>query len=214
MSESAYLRPPWKNINRQHQAVTLGIWAFLASEVLLFAGLFAGYSVYRGLYPAGFMAAGRETSIVFGTANTAILMTSSLTMAMAGRSAKEGLFRASRALLFATFFLGALFLVLKGFEYREDIHRHLIPGPDFPVPVAGAALFFSFYWVMTGIHATHVTGGLAAVLRLIVASRRSGGWLAGSGSQEATALYWHLVDVIWIVLYPLLYLAGRAHGQG
>lgn len=212
MSESAYLRPPWKNIHRQHQAVTFGVWTFLASEVLLFAGLFAGYAVYRGLYPAGFMAAGRETSIVFGTVNTAILMTSSLTMAMAGRSAKEGFLGASRALLIATFSLGLLFLVLKGFEYREDIHKHLVPGPNFPITVEGAALFFSFYWVMTGIHATHVTGGLIAVLRLIVTSRADAGWLAGSGSQEGTALYWHLVDVIWIVLYPLLYLAGRAHG--
>jgi cytochrome c oxidase subunit 3 len=211
VNESAYLRPPWKNINRQRQAVTLGIWTFLASEILLFAGLFAGYAVYRGLYPAGFITAGRETSIVFGTANTAILMTSSLTIAMAGRAAQEGLFRASRALLFATFVLGATFLILKGFEYREDIHKHLIPGSDFPLPVAGAALFFSFYWVMTGLHATHVTGGLIAVLRLIVVSRTNAGWLAGGGSQDATALYWHLVDVIWIVLYPLLYLAGRAH---
>lgn len=213
MSESAYLRPPWKNINRQHQAVTFGVWTFLASEVLLFAGLFAGYAVYRGLYPAGFQAAGRETSIVFGTVNTAILMTSSLTMAMAGRTAKEGLLRISRLLLFATFALGLLFLVLKGFEYREDIHKHLLPGSSsFPIPVVGAALFFSFYWVMTGIHATHVTGGLIAVLRLIWTSRADIGWLAGSGSQEGTALYWHLVDVIWIVLYPLLYLTGRAHG--
>ncbi|HXS06045.1 MAG TPA: cytochrome c oxidase subunit 3 [Rhizomicrobium sp.] len=212
MSDSAYLRPPWKNLERQHQAVTLGIWAFLGSEVLLFAGLFAGYSVYRGLHPAGFLAAGRETSIVFGTVNTAILMTSSLTMAMAGRTAKARLFHAARILLFATFALGLLFLVLKGFEYREDIHKHLIPGPGFPISVEGAALFFSFYWVMTGIHATHVTGGLVAVLRLIVTSRNDTAWLAGSGSQEATALYWHLVDMIWIILYPLLYLAGRTHG--
>jgi cytochrome c oxidase subunit 3 len=212
VSESAYLRPPWKNIHRQHQAVAFGVWAFLASEVLLFAGLFAGYSVYRGLYPAGFLAAGRETSIVFGTVNTAVLMTSSLTIAMAGRMAKQGFLRAARTLLFATFALGFLFLVLKGFEYREDIHKHLIPGAGFPIPVAGAALFFSFYWVMTGIHATHVTGGLVALLRLIVTSRTDAGWLAGSGSQEGTALYWHLVDVIWIILYPLLYLVGRAHG--
>ena len=212
MSESAYLRPPWKNINRQHQAVTFGVWAFLASEVLLFAGLFAGYSVYRGLYPAGFLAAGRETSIVFGTANTAILMTSSLTIALAGRTAKEGLLRTARIFLFATFALGLLFLVLKGFEYRDDIHKHLLPGSGFAIPVTGAALFFSFYWVMTGLHATHVTGGLIAVLRLIVTSRRDPAWLAGSGSQEGTALYWHMVDVIWIVLYPLLYLVGRAHG--
>ena len=212
MSDSAFLRPPWKHLDRQHQATTFGMWAFLASEVLLFAGLFAGYSVYRGLYPQGFLTAGRETSIVYGTVNTAILMTSSLTMAMAGRAARADLLRLARLMLALTFSLGVLFLVLKGFEYRQDIHKHLFPNPAFPLVAAGAQLFFSFYWVMTGIHALHVTGGLAAVLRLIIVSRGEASWLRGSTSEDATALYWHLVDVIWIILYPLLYLAGRSHG--
>lgn len=212
MSESLFIKPPWKNLNRQHQAVTFGVWVFLASEVLLFSGLFAGYSVYRGLYPQGFLAAGRQTDIVYGTVNTFLLMTSSLTIATSGRAAQLQAFRLARALLAATFLLGALFLVLKGFEYTEDIRKHLVPGPDFPVPQQGAQLFFSFYWIMTGLHACHVTAGLAAVLRLLIASRQDSRWLAGSGSQEGTALYWHLVDVIWIVLYPLLYLTGRAHG--
>jgi cytochrome c oxidase subunit 3 len=212
MNESLFLKAPWKNLNRQHQAVTLGLWVFLASEVLLFSGLFAGYSVYRGLYPDGFLAAGRQTDIVYGTVNTFVLITSSLTIAASGRAAQFEAFRLARALLSITFLLGTLFLVLKGFEYSEDIRKHLIPGADFPVPQLGAQLFFSFYWVMTGLHACHVTGGLAAVLRLLIASRHDSRWLAGSGSQEATALYWHLVDVIWIILYPLLYLAGRAHG--
>ena len=212
MSESLFLKPPWKNIARQHQAVMLGMWVFLASEVLLFAGLFAGYSVYRGLYPQDFQAAGRETDIVFGTVNTFVLITSSLTIAISGRAVQLQRFQFARLLLSVTFLLGVLFLVLKGFEYREDILKHLVPGPRFPIAERGAQLFFSYYWVMTGLHACHVTGGLAAVLRLLIASRRDNRWLAGSGSQEATALYWHLVDVIWIVLYPLLYLAGRAHG--
>jgi cytochrome c oxidase subunit 3 len=212
MSESAFLRTPWKNIERQHQAVTLGIWTFLVSEVLLFAGLFAAYSVYRILYPEGFLAAGRETDIIFGTVNTFVLMTSSLTMAVSGRAVQAHLFRAGQMFLAATLLLGVLFLVLKGFEYREDVSKHLVPGPQFPLSEPGAQLFFSFYWLMTGLHACHVTGGLIAVSRLLVASRRNIKWLAGSGSHEATALYWHLVDVIWIVLYPLLYLTGRAHG--
>lgn len=208
----AFLKPPFDSLARQHQAVSFGMWLFLVSEVLLFAGLFAAYSVYRGLHPEGFIAGGRETDIVFGTVNTALLMTSSFTIAVAGRASRAGLGRAARVLLMLTFALGALFLVLKGFEYREDIHKHLIPGPEFPIALPGAAIFFSFYWVMTGLHALHVTGGLAAILRLIIASRRNPAWLAGSASEEATALYWHLVDVIWIVLYPLLYLSGRAHG--
>lgn len=212
MSDDAFLRPPWKNLNRQHQAVTLGMWIFLASEVLLFAGLFAGYSVYRGLYPAGFLAAGRQTDIIFGTVNTAILMTSSFTLATAGRAARGGLLQAARLFIGITLALGILFLILKGFEYREDLQKNLLPGPEFAISVRGAEQFFSFYWVMTGVHAVHVTCGLIALVRLEVASRQNPGWLAGSTSEEATALYWHLVDVIWIVLYPILYLTGRAHG--
>lgn len=212
MTENAFLHPPWEDIRRQHDAVSFGMWVFLASEVLLFAGLFAGYAVYRCLYPEGFLAAGRETDIIYGTVNTAILMTSSLTLAVAGRAARAGRFELARWLLCVTLALGALFLVLKGLEYREDIEKHLLPGPGFALAQTGAGLFFSFYWVMTGLHATHVTGGLAALCRLLIASRDNPAWLHGSASEEATALYWHLVDMIWIVLYPLLYLGGRAHG--
>ena len=212
MSDNAFLNPPFATLARQHQAVSFGVWVFLASEILLFAGLFAGYGIYRSLYPDGFAAAGRETEVIYGTANTAILLTSSLTIAVAGRAARANMLAAARGLLVATFALGVLFLIVKGFEYRADIEKSLIPGPSFPIMVSGAMLFFSYYWVMTGVHALHVTGGLAGVLRLIIASRRDPAWLAGSASEEATALYWHLVDVIWIVLYPLLYLVGRVHG--
>jgi cytochrome c oxidase subunit 3 len=203
---------PFENLERQHMAVSFGMWVFLISEILLFAGLFAGYSVYRGLYPQGFLAAGRETDIVYGTINTAILMTSSLTLAVAGRAARADFGRMARRLLIVTFLLGLSFLVLKGFEYREDIAKHLLPGPDFPLAQPGAQIFFSYYWIMTGVHAVHVTCGLIALLRLIVVSRNNLAWLSGSASEDATALYWHLVDIIWIVLYPLLYLVGRSHG--
>jgi cytochrome c oxidase subunit 3 len=209
---SAFLRPPFENIERQHMAVSFGMWIFLVSEILLFAGLFAGYALYRELHPQGFLAAGRETDIVFGTVNTAILMTSSLTIAVAGRAARADFGRLAWRLLVATFLLGLSFLVLKGFEYREDIAKHLVPGAGFALSQPGAQIFFSYYWIMTGVHAVHVTCGLIAVLRLIIASRRNFAWLTGSASEDATALYWHLVDVIWIVLYPLLYLVGRAHG--
>lgn len=208
-----FLNKPFESLPRQHQAVSFGMWVFLASEVLLFSGLLAGYAIYRSLYSDGFLAAGRDTDIVYGTINTAILMTSSLTIAVAGRAARGGLGRMAWWLLLATLALGLTFLTLKGFEYREDLQKHLYPGPAFPIAQAGAQLFFSYYWIMTGVHAVHVSGGLIAVVRLAVASRRNCRWLSGSGSEEATALYWHLVDVIWIVLYPLLYLAGRAgHG--
>jgi cytochrome c oxidase subunit 3 len=182
-----FLKPPFETLERQHQAVSFGMWVFLVSEVLLFAGLFAGYSVYRNLYPEGFL--------------------------VAGRAARAHVGRTARRLLIATMTLGLTFLILKGFEYREDIAKHLLPGPSFALAQPGAEIFFSYYWVMTGIHATHVTGGLIAVGRLIIASRRDATWLSGSASEDATAVYWHLVDVIWVVLYPLLYLTGRTgHG--
>src|ERR1044071_5637354 len=121
MTDSPFLRPPWENLARQHQAVSFGMWVFLVSEILLFGGLFAGYAVYRHLYPAGFAAGSGQTDIVFGTVNTAILMTSSLSIALAGGVARARLQKLASYCLLATLILGAAFLVLKGFEYREDI---------------------------------------------------------------------------------------------
>jgi cytochrome c oxidase subunit 3 len=212
VSAEAFLREPFEDIRWQHQAVSFGMWVFLVSEVLLFAALFAGYSVYRMLYPDAFLAAAHETSIIFGTANTAVLMTSSLTIAVAGRAARAELYTLSYRLLIATFCLGLAFLVIKGFEYREDLTKHLVPGASPVSSAPGAQQFFAFYWMMTGIHALHVTAGLTGIARLLVAARKTKAWLEGSMSEEATALYWHLVDMVWIVLYPLLYLAGRTHG--
>ncbi len=212
MSDSLYLKPPWRDLERQRQAVQFGTWIFLASEVLLFSGLFAGYAVYRYLFSQGFLLAARHTDVVYGTVNTAVLMTSSATLATAGRAARARLLRLAWRLLAATFVLGVLFLVLKGLEYAEDIQNHLLPGSGFAIAATGGQIFFSFYWIMTGVHALHVSGGLAAIGRLLVASRKDLVWLAGGGSEDGTALYWHLVDVIWIILYPLLYLGGRSHG--
>ncbi|HEX3946021.1 MAG TPA: cytochrome c oxidase subunit 3, partial [Rhizomicrobium sp.] len=124
MSET-FLNKPFESLPRQHQAVSFGMWVFLASEILLFSGLFAGYGIYRSLFPEGFLDAGRETDIVYGTLNTAILMTSSLTIAVAGRAARVGLGRTAWWLLIATIALGLSFLTLKGFEYREDLQKHL-----------------------------------------------------------------------------------------
>ncbi len=212
MTDSTVSWEPFPSRARHHRAVSFGMWVFLASEILLFSGLFAGYAVYRGLYPTGFLAASRQTDIILGTTNTAVMMTSSLLIAVAGGALAAGQAVLARRLLMATFLLGTIFLVVKGFEYREDIAKHLLPGPGFALTEAGAPLFFSLYWVMTGIHSVHVTGGLVAVGRLIVMACREPASLSESAAEEATALYWHLVDVIWIVLYPLLYLSGRADG--
>ena len=187
MSDAAAARPPFASLDRQHQAVSFGMWVFLASEVLLFAGLFAGYAVYRNRYPEPFLAAGRETDIVYGTVNTAIMLTSSLAIAIAGRAAQAGLARIAHRLLIVTFALGVLFLVLKGFEYADDIERHLVPGAGFAIVEQGAQLFFAYYWIMTGVHAAHVTGGLAAVL--------SGAW-AWFGAAFGASLVFALIESV------------------
>ncbi len=208
----SYLRYPWDNMERQRQGAQFGMWVFLGSEILFFAGLFAAYATYRGINPAGFIAAARRTSLFYGTLNTAILMTSSLTFALAGRFASSGFGRLARGLLMATLALGLAFLVVKGLEYAQDIQEHLLPDSRLALKAPGALQFVSLYWIMTGVHAAHVTGGMAVIAGLVVISRKDVDWLGGSPATETAALYWHLVDVIWVILYPLLYLSGRAHG--
>lgn len=202
------LHEPWPSKPRQHEAVVFALWTFLASEVLLFGGLFFGYTVYRWLDSSAFVGAISHTNVIYGTANTAILMTSSLSIAVAGRALQARVGRIPEIGLWITLALGLAFLVVKGFEYREDLVERLWPGPGFALvdPVGRIAL--SFYWIMTAVHACHVTVGLLLIGRLLVMARRD--TLQRNGdSVEATTLYWHLVDVIWVILYPLLYLAGR-----
>jgi cytochrome c oxidase subunit III len=208
---STLLKEPWRSLEHQREAATFGIWTFLASELLFFGGLILAYTVYRIQDPQAFAAAARETDIWFGTINTAVLLTSSLSMAVAAQAAEEGRLRRLIVLcLAATAALGLTFLVLKGFEYAEDIRKDLVPGPGFALKARAAQLFFALYWVMTGVHAIHLTIGIALVSRLAFLGWRSRMELRRNPEIEVTALYWHLVDVIWIVLYPLIYLPGRA----
>lgn len=201
---------PFAGFDRQREAARFGLWVFLASEALLFGALILCYAVYRFLYPAAFQQAGAETNVWLGTANTAILLTSSATMATAVRAGPEGLRRTVLAGLGLTAALGMAFLAVKGLEYREDIHEHLLPGsPLFPVRAPQAQVFFSFYWLLTGLHAVHLTVGIGAILvvaRLV--ARGAVDWTR-TGLLAGLGLYWHLIDVVWIVLYPLLYLVGR-----
>ena len=198
--------PPWESLARQHQAVDVRHVGVPGQRDPAVFRPVRRLRVYRGLYPAGFLAAGRQTDIVFGTVNTAILMTSSLALARRRRARRERDFAVlARRLLLVT--VGARRAV-PGHERVRVSRGHreasAARAPDFALADPGAALFFSFYWVMTGIHAVHVTGGLAALIgRLLVASRREPRLaVPAARSEEATALYWHLVDVIWIVLYP------------
>jgi cytochrome c oxidase subunit 3 len=209
-AEPTILREPWHDVRRQRDAATFGIWLFIASEILFFGDLLLLYAVYRSGNPDAFIAAGRETNLAFGTINTAVLLTSSLTMAVASQAAEARLRRLTLVCLGATVGFGLVFLVIKGFEYREDFDKHLVPGPGFALKIPAAQIFFALYWVMTVVHSIHLIIGLALISRLMIFARLGRLTLERNPQVEVTALYWHLVDIIWIFLYPLLYLMGRS----
>ncbi len=210
MSEPAsVLREPWPSVARQREGVAFGMWVFLASEILFFGGLFVSYAVYRTRFPVAFDVASHATNIFFGTINTALLLTSSLVMTIALRASLHGRRNLLSVCLLLTGAFGLAFLVVKGLEYAQDIREGLLPGPEFALLPAATRLFFGLYWVMTGVHAVHLAIGVAATFLLgILVARRT--IVPQSTAIEATALYWHLVDSIWIVLYAIIYLPGRA----
>ncbi len=208
----AWLKEPWLEPQRERDAAKFAIWVFLASEMLFFGGLLLTYTICRIEHPQAFALAGRETNVWFGTINTAVLLTSSLTMAIASQAASldEAPRRLIGMCLAATALLGLAFLVIKGFEYKEDIDKHLIPGASFPLPAPASQIFFALYWILTVVHAVHLSIGIALVSRLS-ATILLGRLVPHKQPQiEVTALYWHLVDIIWIILYPLIYLPGRS----
>ena len=175
--------------------------------MLVFGAILMAYTFVRTLHPQAFAQAAHETNLWFGGANTAILITSSLTMVMGTKAADLDLRGTAAALLAATAVLGTTFLVVKGFEYREDIREHLVPGQTFRLADPAAQIFFSFYWGITGIHALHLTIGIALVGRLAWLLWRDR--LATSSPQiEVTSLYWGFVDMVWITVFPLIYLGG------
>jgi cytochrome c oxidase subunit 3 len=210
-AERAALREPWGAIAPQRHAVEIGIWIFIASELLFFGGLFAGYGVYRTLLRDGFLIAGQETDLLYGAVNTVILVASSALVAVAQRAARWPELRSTAlGCLWGAVALGVAFLIVKGFEYADDLARNLFPGPGFSIAERGAQVFFAFYWVMTGIHAVHLIIGIGLLSRLAIAGRRSPDWFAETPAVDATALYWGLVDAIWAILFVLIYLGGRA----
>ncbi|GAA4334341.1 cytochrome c oxidase subunit 3 family protein [Pigmentiphaga soli] len=191
----------------------LGMWVFLATEAMFIGPLFLVYATARLRLPEAFEQAGRLADVALGATNTAVLLTSSLAMALAVEAARLRLTAAARRALAATLALGALFLVLKGCEYALDWREHLFPGagfrPEGVSDVAGARLFFLLYFTATGIHAIHVAVGLGAIAAALRRWRRRPDDHAVR-QMEATGLYWHFVDVVWIFLFPALYLVGRA----
>jgi cytochrome c oxidase subunit 3 len=201
------------DLRQQHDVAQLGMWVFLATEVLFFGGLILAYAAYRIGYPEGFAQAARRTQILIGAANTAVLLTSSFLVAWAVFVARLREGRLAALLLWGAAALGVLFLVLKGIEYSIEYRDHLVPGLNFsvPEPNAGAvALFFAFYFVATGLHAVHVAVGIV-VLIVIGIRARQGAYSERYHSPITVAgLYWHFVDVVWIFLFALIYLPGRA----
>lgn len=200
----------YTTLEQQQDASLLGIWAFLATEILFFGGLLLGYAVYRHAYPDGFAEAARHTRIAIGTANTAILLTSSFLVAWAVAAAKLGTAHVSAALLAGAAALGVIFLGLKGIEYRAEIAEHLFPDSAFAITRQGARLFFTFYFIATGLHAVHVAIGIVALVAIALRARAGSYSARYHGPITVAALYWHFVDMVWVFLFALIYLPGRA----
>ena len=213
-AHTAELAHHFVSYEQQRESATLGMWTFLVTEILFFGGLFAAYIVYRVLYPHVFIEGSRHLDVKLGTINTVILISSSLTMAFAVRSAQLGRGKLSAVLLIATIVLGSVFLGIKFDEYHHKFAEHLIPGPGFRAASTDPRtlqLFFFLYFMMTGLHAVHMIIGIGLLAVVAVLAYRGYFTPQNHNFIEGCGLYWHFVDVVWIFLFPLLYLVGR-HG--
>jgi cytochrome c oxidase subunit 3 len=221
------LQHHFADMRQQKEASTLGMWVFIAQEVLFFGGLFTAYTVYRHMYPEAFSAGSHHLSWKIGFANTLVLIGSSLTMAMAVHSAAVGKRARIVAFLLATILLGGVFLGVKYFEYGEKIRPCLgggggphagclVPGDRFDAETLHlegdvgqqAQIYFSLYFGMTGLHALHMIIGIPIILVIASMAWRGRFSPAYHTPVEIVGLYWHFVDIIWIFLFPLLYLIG------
>jgi cytochrome c oxidase subunit 3 len=199
----------FESVEKQDHAVRLGMWLFLATEVLLFAGLFLGYTVYRYFYHHTFHEASRTLNLTLGATNTVVLITSSLTVALGYYALKQNRVKLCAVLLAFTILCACAFLVIKGFEYSHKFEEGALPGRFYhfkEITGPGASLFFTIYFLTTGLHAFHVIVGMSILIWLFIRL------LKGQFSSdyyvpvELGGLYWHLVDLVWIFLFPLLYL--------
>jgi cytochrome c oxidase subunit 3 len=207
---------------QQRDASGLGMWVFLATEVMFFGGLFCAYLVYRRWYFGDFGAASKSIDATLGATNTAVLICSSLTVVLAvwaAQTARRGLLIVMLAL---TMLLGVVFLGIKAVEYKDKFEEHHVPGASFSfdhVPIPGRAgeyanprhaeIFFSLYFVMTGLHALHMIIGLGIFAWLLYMAWKGRFTPEYHTPVEIGGLYWHFVDLVWIYLFPLLYLIDR-----
>jgi cytochrome c oxidase subunit 3 len=204
----------FQTMEQQAEASTLGMWVFLITEVMFFGGLLMAYLIYRVWYPEAWSEGSQELNIILGGFNTVVLIGSSLTMALAVRAAQTGWRKGTIVFLILTMMLGLTFLVVKVFEYKEKFETGHVPGPNFHFegPFGPQAeIFFSLYFALTGLHALHMIIGfgiLSVILWMAWRNKFSPQWYT---PVELSGLYWHFVDIVWIFLFPLLYLVDRAH---
>ena len=214
-THSSTLHHQFDTVEQQYAAANMGMWAFIIQEILFFGGMFGAYTVYRNEYHDAFVEGSHHLDIALGTFNTGVLIGSSLTMALAVRCAQQGRKEGTFRWIIGTMILGAIFLGVKVIEYTEKYHHHLIPGSSFqwdgPEP-GPMKIFYSLYFCMTGMHALHMIIGIGLMLWLLPKVKR-GLYTADYNTPiENFGLYWHFVDIVWIFLFPLLYLIGGRHG--
>jgi cytochrome c oxidase subunit III len=221
-SESPTIATPlahhFRDLEQQHEVGTLGMWMFLATEVMFFGGALTAFEIYHYEFPVEWMRSSALLYTSIGAINTLVLLCSSLTMALAVQAARAGQGRRMiQVFLAATMALGLTFLVLKGVEYYLDYREHLIPNLDFrpEIPIEAGRpepdlnhmqLFFAFYFVLTAIHAAHMIIGLVLMAVVFVQAGRGRYGPEHNTPLDALGLYWHLVDIVWVFLLPLLYL--------
>jgi cytochrome c oxidase subunit III len=212
-AETPALRVQFDSEEQQKDASTLGMWIFLITEIMFFGGMFLAYSVYRTAYPAVFAVTSSSLNAVIGAINTAVLLCSSFTMVLAVRAAQLGQRRALIIFLILTLILGITFLGVKAYEWNEKFEEHHVPGPSFHfegIDMQGPAqIFFSLYFAMTGLHALHMIIGAGLLTWLLIAAYKGKFTADYMTPVDVGGLYWHFVDVIWIFLFPLLYLIDR-----
>ena len=213
MSEThTALAHQFDDLSQQYDATQLGMWVFLLTEIMFFGGLIVAYVVYRAAYPDAFTAGSHHLDILLGCINTVVLIGSSLTMALAVHTAQEGKRQALVGFLLGTMLLGLIFLGIKSIEYAHKFADHLIPGQlfFFAGPQAQQVeLFFGLYFLMTGMHALHMIIGIGLLLWFVRKALQGRFTPTYFAPVELLGLYWHFVDIVWIFLFPLLYLLER-----
>jgi cytochrome c oxidase subunit 3 len=214
------LEEQFSSHEQQSHANVFGMWVFLASELLFFGPLLFGYFYLRVHFPHETALGSRHTLMLAGTVNTAVLLTGSLAVAMAGQAVRADRRHLAARLLGAAAFLGLVFIAIKGFEYYKEFGEHLFPGAGFhPIDARtasdlhGMELFFLLYFALTSLHALHLSIGIVACIVVALRLRHPPPHALGEDAVELAGLYWHFVDVVWVLLYPLIYLVGRSGGM-